>query len=76
MSIVCILFVIMLGNVNSNCRKKVVRSQTKLNPLKNMKAMNKLNPYAIVTRRAAILREEALKRARASAAKGVSTQGY
>lgn len=37
-----------------------------------MRAMNKLNPYAIVTRRAAILRGEALKRARQSKAKGVS----
>jgi len=50
--------------------KRVVRSQTKLNPLKNIRAMNKLNPYAIVTRRAAILREEAFKRRRQSAAKG------
>lgn len=53
--------------------KKIVRSQTKLNPLKNMRAMNKLNPYAIVTRRAALLREEALKRARQSKAKGEKT---
>jgi len=50
--------------------KKVVRRQAKLNPLKNIRAMNKLNPYAIVTRRAAILRQEALKRRRASTAKG------
>jgi large subunit ribosomal protein L4e len=53
--------------------KKIVRSQTKLNPLKNIKAMKKLNPYAIVTRRAAVLRQEALKRRRASAAKGEKT---
>jgi len=44
--------------------KRDATRQIKLNPLKNMKAMNKLNPYAIVTRRAAILREEALKRIR------------
>lgn len=37
-----------------------------MNPLKNIRAMNKLNPYAIVTKRAAILREEALKRRRAA----------
>lgn len=47
-------------------RKRIARSQTKMNPLKNIRAMNKLNPYAIVTKRAAILREEALKRRRAA----------
>lgn len=46
--------------------KRIARSQTKMNPLKNIRAMNKLNPYAIVTKRAAILREEALKRRRAA----------
>jgi len=41
--------------------KKCVRRRTKLNPLTNAKAMNKLNPYAIVVKRAALLKEERLK---------------
>jgi len=41
--------------------KKVVRRRTKLNPLKNMKAMVKLNPFALVTRRANLLSEEKVK---------------
>jgi len=44
--------------------KRNIKRQPKLNPLTNSRAMNKLNPYAIVTRRAAILRDVALKRAR------------
>ncbi|OXA56639.1 60S ribosomal protein L4 [Folsomia candida] len=36
-------------------------SKTKLNPLTNHKAMSKLNPYAIVTKRTAVLKEEAVK---------------
>ncbi|KAF7991920.1 hypothetical protein HCN44_010721 [Aphidius gifuensis] len=36
-------------------RKKVVRAVKKLNPLNNTRAMLKLNPYAAVTKRAAIL---------------------
>jgi len=38
--------------------KKVVRRQTKLNPLRNMRALAKLNPYAIVQKRASLLKEE------------------
>jgi len=49
--------------------KRDIPRQIKLNPLKNGRAMNKLNPYAIVTKRAALLREEALKRARQSKTK-------
>jgi len=41
--------------------KKRVTRRTKLNPLTNVKAMNKLNPYAVVVKRAALLREEKLK---------------
>jgi len=41
--------------------KKRILSKTKLNPLKNLKAMAKLNPYAIVTKRAALLKEERTK---------------
>ncbi|XP_033207900.1 60S ribosomal protein L4 [Belonocnema kinseyi] len=37
-------------------QKKVVRSVKKLNPIKNTRAMLKLNPYAAVTKRAAILK--------------------
>jgi len=48
--------------------KTKVRSKTKLNPLKNLKAMAKLNPYAIVQKRAALLKEEKLK------AKGTPTE--
>ncbi|XP_034948761.1 60S ribosomal protein L4 [Chelonus insularis] len=43
-------------------RKKVVRRVKKLNPLNNTRAMMKLNPYAAVLKRAAILTAE--KRAR------------
>jgi len=50
--------------------KRNIKRQPKLNPLTNLRAMNKLNPYAIVTRRAAILREIALKRARQAGKKG------
>jgi len=42
-------------------KKTKVRSKTKLNPLTNLKAMAKLNPYAIVQKRAALLKEEKLK---------------
>lgn len=53
--------------------KKVTRAVPKLNPLKNLRAMNKLNPYSIVTRRASILRDLAVKRRRAAGIKkGVS----
>jgi len=38
--------------------KKQLKRQTKLNPLRNMRALAKLNPYAIVQKRAALLREE------------------
>lgn len=47
-----------------NCRKKVVRAVKKLNPLNNTRAMLKLNPYAAVTKRAAILGEQKRKEAR------------
>jgi len=48
--------------------KTKVRSKTKLNPLRNLKAMAKLNPYAIVQKRAALLKEEKQKEAKGSAA--------
>jgi len=37
------------------------KRQAKLNPLKNLKALTKLNPYAAVVRRANLLREEKIK---------------
>lgn len=37
------------------CRKKVERRVRRLNPLTNAKAMLKLNPYAAVLKRQAIL---------------------
>jgi len=45
-------------------KKQVERRKTKLNPLKNIKAMARLNPYAIVQKRASLLNEEkiAMKR--------------
>lgn len=36
-------------------RRKVVRSVKKLNPINNTRALLKLNPYAAVLKRAAIL---------------------
>jgi len=41
--------------------KKIVRRKTKLNPLKNMRAMKLLNPYGIVEKRSAILKEESVR---------------
>jgi len=40
--------------------KQVERRKTKYNPLKNSRAMNKLNPYATVLKRAAILKNRAI----------------
>jgi len=48
--------------------KKLILSKTKLNPLTNLKAMAKLNPYAIVTKRAGLLREEKIKQKKAAGA--------
>lgn len=45
-------------------RKKVVRAVKKLNPLNNTRAMLKLNPYAAVTKRAAILNAQKRQQAR------------
>jgi len=50
--------------------KKITRSQTKLNPLKNVRAMAKLNPYAIVQKRAALLSAERIKRKALAAQEG------
>lgn len=52
--------------------KKIVRSRTKLNPLKNTRALAKLNPYAIVQKRAALLREEKTKVKQAAGGKKVA----
>lgn len=38
-----------------NCRKKVVRAVKKKNPLKNTRALLGLNPFAAVSKRAAII---------------------
>ena len=40
-------------------KTKVVRRQIKKNPLRNARAMHKLNPYATVLKRRAILRARA-----------------
>jgi len=40
--------------------KTVQRRKTKYNPLKNTRAMNKLNPYATVLKRAAVLKNRAI----------------
>lgn len=48
--------------------KKIEKRQTKLNPLRNMRALARLNPYAIVQKRAALLREERVKVKQAAAA--------
>lgn len=45
-------------------QKKVVRAVKKLNPLKNTRAMLKLNPYTAVTKRAAILNAQKRKQTR------------
>jgi len=56
--------------------KKVVRRRTKLNPLVNNKALAKLNPYAIVQKRAALLKAEvqAKKQGGAAEAKVLKTR--
>jgi len=50
--------------------KKIVRRRVKLNPLKNSRALVKLNPYAVVQKRAAILQNEAVVKKRAAAKAG------
>lgn len=55
-----------LINLFFNCRKKVVRSVRKLNPLKNTRALLKLNPYAAVLRRKAIIAQLKRKEERAA----------
>lgn len=45
-------------------RKKVVRRVRRLNPLTNTRAMLRLNPYAAVLKRQAILQAEKRKLAR------------
>lgn len=50
--------------IRYNCRKKVVRRVKKLNPLVNTRAMLRLNPYAAVLKRAAILTAEKRQRER------------
>jgi large subunit ribosomal protein L4e len=45
-------------------KKSIQRKSAKKNPLKNMKLMTKLNPYAVVQKRGALLREEARKKAK------------
>jgi len=47
--------------------KKIIRSAVKKNPLKNVNALIKLNPYAAVTRRAAVLNQERAKKLKAIA---------
>ncbi|CAG7834870.1 unnamed protein product [Allacma fusca] len=49
------------------------RRKTKLNPLRNNKALAILNPYAVVQKRAAILKEEQVRERLASAAAGKKT---
>jgi len=49
--------------------KQIVRRRTKLNPLKNNRVMSKLNPYALVQKRAAILKEEKVRAKQAAGAK-------
>lgn len=49
--------------------KTVVRARTKLNPLKNTRALAKLNPYAIVTKRAAFLKEQKVREKQAAGKK-------
>lgn len=46
------------------CRKKVVRRVRRLNPLTNTRALLRLNPYAAVLKRQAILTAEKRKLAR------------
>jgi len=46
------------------------KRQAKLNPLTNLKALTKLNPYAAVVRRANLLREEKIKAVRLARAGG------
>jgi len=46
--------------------KKVVRRSIKLNPLTNVKAMTKLNPYSLVVKRAALLQQEKIRRSKMS----------
>jgi len=53
--------------------KQVVRRRTKLNPLRNNRAMAKLNPYAIVQKRAAILQDERVRVKKAAAAAGLKS---
>lgn len=49
------------------CRKKIVRRVRRLNPISNTKAMLRLNPYAAVLKRQAILSGEKRKMAREEA---------
>jgi large subunit ribosomal protein L4e len=46
---------IILFTNNLYCRKKVVRRVRRLNPLSNTRALLRLNPYAAVLKREAIL---------------------
>ncbi len=68
---------------NSNCnvifdayRKERVKKVLKKNPLRNIRVMQRLNPYAAVAKRNAILNEEKQKKARQTLydqRRGVST---
>merc|ERR1712244_153662 len=48
--------------------RKVSKAVLKMNPLKNVRVMQRLNPYAAVAKRNAILTEEARKKAKEAAA--------
>jgi len=54
--------------------KTVVRARTKLNPLKNTRALAKLNPYAIVTKRAAFLKEQKVREKQAAGKKAAPSK--
>ena len=51
----CIVYDIFIKNEFWISRKKVIRRVKKLNPLSNTRAMLRLNPYAAVLKRAAVL---------------------
>lgn len=51
--------------IRAPIKKRDVRV-TKLNPLKNIRAMAKLNPYAVVVKRAGLLKEERIRRSKMS----------
>lgn len=53
--IICFIFIIDSKVLILFYRKEVVRRVKKLNPLNNTRAMLKLNPYAAVLKRSAIL---------------------